>query len=30
MKERPIFENKEPNKNLVELNDADKKIVTSI
>ena len=28
MKERPIFENKEPNKNLVELNDADKKIVT--
>ena len=28
MKERPIFESKEPNKNLVELNDADKKVVT--
>ena len=26
MKERPIFESKEPNKNLVELNDADKKV----
>ena len=28
MKERPIFESKEPNKNLVELNDDDKKVVT--
>ena len=28
MKERPIFESKEPNKNLVELNDEDKKVVT--
>lgn len=27
MKERPIFESKEPNKNLVELNDDDKKVV---
>ena len=28
MKERPIFESKEPNKNPVELNDEDKKVVT--
>lgn len=28
MKERPIFDSKEPNKNLVELNDEDKKVVT--
>ena len=28
MKERPIFESKEPNKNLVELNDEGKKVVT--
>ena len=28
MKERPIFENKEPNKELVTLSDEDKKVVT--